>query len=383
MATKAKVGIVGAGLIGLSIAYELSSRGLDVVVMDRGNVGDSTSWAATGILPPANFDRATDPIDRLRGFSHQLYPVWAEQLKTISNVDIELERCGGWYLADSPGEHASMVGSQQYWEELSIVCQSRSLDELVKHEPALAFWAEQTPGASAWYVPDEYQVRPPRMLKALQIACKKQNALLLENTEVSRWNETKHSVSLKVGADHQTFDFVVIAGGVWSGLLAEELHLERSVIPIRGQMLLVKTDQPIVQSVINRGNRYVVARRDGNTLIGSCEEEVGLQFETVPSMIEELHAFAGSLIPELQQLQPIRSWAGLRPLTFDGFPMIGPVPHHPRTMIATGHYRSGIHLAPGTAVAIADQITGKNFSIDLDAFRVGKQQSHPFASGRK
>lgn len=375
-----RVGIVGGGVIGLSIAFELSSRDVEVIVIDRNVIGGGTSWTAAGILPPANFGLASDPIDRLRGFSHSMYPKWVAELQEISGVDIELVRCGGWYLADSVGERASMAGMTQYWKELEIACETRSPQEAVAAEPTLRSWINNTPDAAAWFVEDEYQVRPPRLLKALRIACERQNVTVDEHSLVKEWHESAESVSLRIenqdGERIDTFDHIVIASGVWSGLIAKEIHLEHSLIPIRGQMLLLKTPTPVVKSIINIGNRYMIARRDGHTLVGSCEEEVGFDGGTTPSTIDGLQKFAVQLSPELRDLKPVRSWSGLRPMTFDGFPMIGPVPNYPRTFVAAGHYRSGIHLAPGTASGIADFITKVKPVIDFDAFRVGKQQIH-------
>ena len=110
-------------------------------------------------------------------------------------------------------------------------------------------------------------------------------------------------------------------------------------------------------------------------LVGSCEEEVGLELGTTPEMIGTLHDFAFDLCPELRNATVVRSWSGLRPMTFDGFPMIGRVPETSNVYVASGHYRSGLHLSPATAIVLADLMSGKKPAVDLDAFRVGKQQS--------
>ena len=104
------VTIVGAGAIGLSTAWELSQRGFKVTVIDKSVTGRGTSWAGAGILPPANLSNSFDPIDRLRGLSHQLFPEWAAKLQTDTGIDTGLQHCGGLYLAETVGEIASMSG---------------------------------------------------------------------------------------------------------------------------------------------------------------------------------------------------------------------------------------------------------------------------------
>lgn len=370
--------IVGAGSVGLALAWELAQRSCAVTLIDRDDVGRGTTWTAGGILPPANLAHATDPMDRLRGLSHQLYPTWCERLVRESSIDTELERCGGWYLADSAGERALMAGMTQYWDEMSIDCDPVSATELGHREPALRAWAEQNPDASAWWVPDEYQIRPPMLVRALVSACQKAGVRIRTGCRVVDIDSGTGTSRVSL-ADDTTLraDHVVVCGGVWTGNVARRLQLQQSLIPIRGQMLLLKSSQRLLGGVVNLGNRYVIARQDGHTLVGSCEEEAGFDLSTDDEMLAELKQFAVSLVPELAVATKVSAWSGLRPMTFDGFPMIGPVPDQPGIWIATGHYRSGIHLAPATAVTLADTILGKSPAIDLEAFRIGKQQVRP------
>ncbi|TWT76549.1 Glycine oxidase [Planctomycetes bacterium CA13] len=369
--------VVGGGAIGLNVALELASRGCEVQLLDRGTIGDSASRVAAGILPPANLQSATDPIDQLRGLSHGLFPSLAERLANLSSIDIGLRRCGGYYLGTTPGEIAVMTGMVQYWENLNIQCERVSIDHLRKREPRICPWfAKQSDSndTAAWWVPDEYQIRTPDYLRALQIACQKTGVAIGEHTAVDRLRTTKTGAA--VSCENRWFeaDRVVLCGGSWSGLLSPELRLERSLIPIRGQILVLKTDHPLLRSIVNVGNRYVLCRDDGHTIIGSCEEETGFVCETTDGMIDALHRFAVGMLPELESAMVVERCAGLRPLTFDGFPMIGKVPDISNVYIAAGHYRSGIHLSPATAVCLADVMMGQTPQVDLEPFRVGKQQ---------
>lgn len=366
--------VVGGGVIGLSVAWELSRRGIGVTVLERNRVGQATSWAGAGILPPANEESATDPIDKLRGISHRLYPQWASDLHAQTGIDPELRRTGGLYLAQTPGERASMIGMTDYWHSQQIKCALCTPQELVNREPGLASWVDREYEPAAWFVPDEYQIRSPRHLRALAKACEVAGVQIREDVEVSDLRMVGEQTEVQFLEEWHFADSIVLTAGAWTGRIAPRLQLDRSVIPIRGQILLLKTERPVAHSVINVGHRYVVARDDGHTLIGSCEEETGFELGTTDAMLDSLHQFASDLFPELATAERIAGWSGLRPMTFDGFPMIGRVPDFHNLYIAAGHYRSGLHLAPGTAVLVSDLIEGVQPCVDPEPFRVGKQQ---------
>ncbi|MGB7347149.1 MAG: glycine oxidase ThiO [Pirellulaceae bacterium] len=372
--------IVGGGVIGLSLAWELARRKLNVTLLERDTVGQATSWAAVGILPPANLTTATDPIDRLRGLSHQLYPQWTEQLQEQTNIDPGFRRCGGWYLAATPGERAAMIGMTQYWQEMDIQCEATDLSELARREPSMSAWANSAEKTSAWWTPDECQIRSPNLLAALQVACEQVGVKIIEHFDVADIVDQRDSVTVTGRCKNENnrnvqADWCVVCAGPWAGQIAPSLNLAESIVPIRGQVLLFKSSQQLLGGVVNVGNRYLVARDDGHTLVGSCEEEVGWQLGTTATMLDSLRQFAFDLCPELRNACEVRSWSGLRPMTFDGFPMVGRVPNSDSLFVAAGHFRSGLHLAPATAVVMSDLITGATPSIDLRPFSVGKQQS--------
>lgn len=373
--------IVGGGAIGLSLAWELSQRGVGVRLIDREQVGRATSWAAGGILPPANQHTATDPIDQLRGLSHQLFPQWTQRLNLLTGIDSGFRRCGAWYLADTPGERAAMIGMTDYWHELHIDCQSVTPDEFQAKEPALRPWAREIEGLAAWWVPDECQVRSPDFLRALVAACRISGVEIVEGRcvcDVIHDEAATTVMTVSASDDQDTRDFeadaVVLCAGTWTGNITPSLRLNQSLVPVRGQMLLLKTERPLFQPIINVGHRYLVCRDDGHVLVGSCEEEVGFECATTEPMIDSLRSFAHQLCPDLKHSTEVNVWSGLRPMTFDGFPMIGRVPDTANVFVAAGHFRSGIHLSPATAVCLADVITESTPAVGLDAFRVGKQQ---------
>ncbi len=413
--------IVGSGVIGLSLAWELSQRGQAVAVVagppiqsqmnssqshsdgqiDRstrsGEAATSacTSWTAAGILPPANFDLATDPLDRFRGFSHQIWPDWAARIQKISGVDVGLIACGGYYLAETAGEAAAMTGMTAYWDELNIDCQAISREQLRLRLPRLSTWIDSNPwmhhhpDRAAWWVPDEFQVRPPRLLQALRKACVEGGVRFIDDTTVTALEDSPSSITAYASREQDaacgvaTANRVVLCGGAATGLMDSTMGLQNSLIPIRGQILLLKCDAFQDPAVINIGNRYLVSRGDGNVLVGSCEEEAGFAQQPTALMIEQLRHFAARLSPELADAPEIARWAGLRPMTFDGFPMLGHVPGRPSVYIAAGHYRSGIHFSPATAVAMADMIEGKPSFMDFSPFAVSVSPGDPSGRGKQ
>ncbi len=382
-----QIHVIGAGAIGLSVAWELASRGHRVTLLDQGNVGRETSWAASGILPAARSSFATEPMERLRGISHESYSRWVSALQQLTGIDPELD-CknestfyGGLYLASEVGEAASLAAWRAYQQELGVELHLLSVDELASREPQLAAWARSSRFRSALWSPDEYQIRPPRLLKSLEEACRLSGVQVIEQCQVSMslsddripmWKAVSSSGQLLEMKAEKT----ILCTGAWTGLLAEAVGLSLSVIPIRGQMLMYRYPQPPMKHVINEGHRYLMARRDGHVLIGSCEEEVGLVKGTTPEMLEQLRQWGESLLPSLADQKPVQSWSGLRPATVDGFPIIGPVPQFESIWVAAGHYRSGIHLAPATAMAVADGIEGQTYPSELAAFSPGRMLCH-------
>ena len=189
---------------------------------------------------------------------------------------------------------------------------------------------------------------------------------------VFRIDPSKGSDLVVDGATEVVAHTIVLCGGVWSGQAAEDFGLKMSLVPIRGQMLLYRLPAPPFRSVINEGHRYFVPRDDGHVLVGSGEEEVGFQKGTTPECLAMLAQWAEGLLPDIAAMEPVKCWSGLRPATFDGFPIIGKVPDAANLFVASGHFRSGVHLAPATAQLIADLIEHKPTQVDASSFSVGR-----------
>ncbi|MBC8351397.1 MAG: glycine oxidase ThiO [Planctomycetes bacterium] len=364
--------IVGGGVIGLSLAYELANHGATVEVIDRGPIGREASWAGAGILPPANLATAIDPLDRLRALSHQLYREWSDRLREETGIDNGYRECGGLYLARSVGEVASLHAFAAMLRELEIEIERLSLAEVAEMEPALRELATGELEA-AYSLPGEAQLRNPDHLRALALACGQLGVQIRSNCEATGFdysNGRMTGVRTNTGSLHA--DRYCLASGAWTQQLLKQLGVTTGIMPIRGQMVLFKCDTPPFSRVLNEGPRYLVPRDDGRVLVGSTEEEAGFDKSTTEEAIDELAALARQLVPALRAAPIENSWAGLRPGSFDGFPYIGQMPGLDNAFAAAGHYRSGLHMSPGTAVVLRQLILGEEPAIDLTPFRVGR-----------
>jgi glycine oxidase len=310
-------------------------------------------------LPPARFDTALDVVDQLRGLSHALHPQWAQRLWEQTGIDTGFRRCGGIYLATSPGEAAALCGLAEYWDEYQITARAMRVDELVGREPALDQFARGGRMRAAWWLPDEAQLRPPDHLRALLAGCRQRGVRIMDHTAVREITvRSDGGVRVDYGQVVEPA-FAVLCCGAWASRFATPLGRVDSVYPIRGQVVLYRARPGLLTAVINEGNRYLVPRDDGMIYVGSNEEEVGWETGTSDSVIDALRCWATAIVPDLKNYPVERTWSGLRPGSIDGFPFVGRAAGSNNLYVATGHYRSGLHLSCATATLLADFITGQ------------------------
>ncbi|HBE68350.1 MAG TPA: hypothetical protein DDW52_09405 [Planctomycetaceae bacterium] len=392
--------IIGGGAVGLSLAWELLRRGASVQLVCDSAGHPAASWAGAGILPPAPefpsekssysggnenaraalqssvinqaIRASQDPYLQLCSLSHQLHAIWASDLVRATGIDTGYARCGGLYLATTRGELATLAANTLWWDEHHIAHEQIDTDALIRLEPALAATAGDYVGA--WRLADECQIRNPDHLAALRKACLLEGLDLQEDCvagELIKAGNRVIGARSTSGAEFKASQ-TVICSGAWSRLAMDSVAAPTGIFPVRGQMLLYKLPAPAFQHVINEGNRYLVCRADGHLLAGSVEEEAGYVVETTDEAIASIRDWAESIMPQLTNAPLKKSWAGLRPGSFDGFPYMGPVASLGGLFLASGHFRSGLHLSPGTAVVMADLLTGKTPAIDLTPFRPGR-----------
>ncbi len=360
--------VIGGGVIGLSLAYEMSGRGAEVTVLDVACEGQA-SWAGAGILVPTNEQTAIHPLEKIRGMSSRLHAQWSQQLYAETDLDNGYLECGGVYLARTAGEIASLRGVIEDWIDFEIEHKLLGDEQLLDYLPAMAGLDRNLRPTAAVWVAGESQIDNPAHMQALFQACRLRGVELLTNCDQLELSvERERIAAVRVDGSAMDATAFCIAAGAWSEKLLSQINISMSMLPVRGQMVLFKLDERMFEPVIYEGSRYIVPRQDGRVLVGATVEEAGFDVSTCPPDISELVAFAHSLIPELNESTFQKCWAGLRPATFDGFPYMGRVPELSNAFVSTGHFKAGLHLSTGSAVVMADLIEGKRATVDLSPF---------------
>jgi glycine oxidase len=217
-------------------------------------------------------------------------------------------------------------------------------------------------------------------LQALRIACERLGVVFTSNAEAVEFESRENGLTAVVtSAGPLIARQFCFTSGAWTGQLCSKIGIPLGVLPIRGQMVLFSTNGQrasdacstlLPSRIITEGSRYLVPREDGRILVGSTEEEVGFDKGTTEEAIAELTAFARELAPALEHAAVEKTWAGLRPASFDGLPYLGSLPGLANCFVAAGHFRSGLYLSPATAVVMSQVLRGEQPSIDLAPFRV-------------
>ena len=361
--------ILGGGIIGLTSAYILAKAGLRVEVVDRQQLGREASWAGAGILPPFNNPAgATTPIDALRAYSMAGFTAFSAELQASTGVDNGYRVCGGIEVL-----HPEAAYALPLWDAEGIAYERIDGNELKRLEPLIADLAPLT--LQLYHFPGFAQVRNPWHMRALIAACELEGVTLTPGCPLERWkliDGRVRGVYDSRGHLHEAGSYL-IANGAWAEDWLRPLGCEVGIHPVRGQIVLYSTSIGLSRVILD-GKRYLVPRGDGRILVGSTEEpEAGFVKATTPAGEVELRRFAEGWIPALSKAVVEKTWAGLRPVSADGMPHIGPVPGQTDVFAAVGHGRAGIQLSLGTAHLVMDHMTGRSLPAYAGAFRLDRR----------
>ncbi|OLF52049.1 glycine oxidase ThiO [Pseudomonas chlororaphis] len=351
-----QVVVVGGGVIGLLTAFNLASAGQRVVLLDRSNVGQESSWAGGGIVSPLYPWRYSPAVTALAHWSQDFYPQLAERLFASTGVDPEVHTTGLYWL-DLDDESEALAWARREQRPLSAVDISAAHDAV----PVLGGGF-----ARAIYMADVANVRNPRLVKSLKAALLALPAVTIhEQCDVSGFiREGERVLGVQTSRGDIRGDQVVLAAGAWSGELLQSLGLALPVEPVKGQMILYKCASDFLSCMVLAKGRYAIPRRDGHILIGSTLEHEGFDKTPTVSALESLKASAVELIPALAQAEVVGHWAGLRPGSPEGIPYIGRVPEWEGLWLNCGHYRNGLVLAPASCQLFVDLMLGRQPIID-------------------
>ena len=354
--------IIGAGVIGCAIAYNLSKADLTTLVIDKADgVGREASWAGAGVLTSHASTR--EPYPELCRASLALYPSLADELKARTQIDIEFIRSGTLSLFFNEDEENGVIGLAERRIDRGFSAEVLTPEQIWKIEPAVS---KSVVGGVRF--PEDAQVRNPKLVRAFAKGAALLGSQFLLGNPVDGFEREKGRISgVKVNGELFRGDTIVIAAGCWSGALAQELGFHLPIQPSRGQIVLVDTTSLVMRHTIDGLGVYVVPRSDGKILIGATVEFVGYDKRTTLVGVQQMIEAGTTLIPELAGMSFTRAWAGLRPHIKDG-PCLGSVPGLDNVIIASGHFKNGILLAPITGVLISELITSGVPSISLGPF---------------
>jgi glycine oxidase len=334
----ADVAVVGGGVIGLATAWRARQRGLEVVVLDRGDFGMGASRAAAGMLAPvAEADLQERELLLVNLESARRWPAFAAELADVTGIDAGYRECGTLLVARDRDEAEHVERERDVRERLGLRVERMLGSEARRREPALA------PSLRlALALPDDHAVEPAKVVAALVEACTRAGVKLLSGHVVA-----------DVGSIPA--ERVVIAAGAWSGALGTV-----PVRPVKGQALRLRdpSGPGLCDHVLRFEGGYLVPRGDGRYYLGATMEERGFDTAVTALGVYELLREASEILPGILELEIDEAFAGLRPGTPDNAPVIGTDPADERIVWATGHFRNGILLCPVTADLVADELTG-------------------------
>lgn len=352
---KETVTIIGAGVIGMSIAWRLAQRGIKVTIFDRGAAGSGASHAAAGMLAAnAEAEPGEEKLVALNRASQKLWPGFADELEHDSGLSIDLRKEGTLLVAVNADDQARLQHHLAFQRSLGLPLEWISAAEVRRREPHLT---PKTVGAI--FSRDDHQVENRKLAAALCVAAVKAGAVLHEHSPVERIavNQGRTEGVVIGGAIHHS-DIVVLAAGAWSREIEGLPGSARPPVrPIKGQMIALRMDAraPILSHVVWAPGVYLGPKLDGRLLVGATVEEKGFDTSLTAGAQLSLLDAAWRVLPSIEELAIEETWAGFRPGSRDDAPILGGGPVE-GLVYATGHYRNGILLTPITAQVITSFI---------------------------
>lgn len=359
--------IVGGGIMGGSIAFELAKHGINVAVLDRQELMHEASWAAAGMLSPAPDCDAAIPAVPLGRASLAIYPKFVNAIEDASGMRTGFRSGGAVIIIDDDRDpELELKKLISVHRGLGLACEPLPLDRARMMEPALGQGAR-----AAAFLPEECSVEPRPLSAAVLGAAIATGATVLPGTEVvSLALDGKKCVGVKTsGGETIHASQVILAAGCWSSQIPNAAPYAPT-IPLRGQMVALRYSGTPIRNVLRSERGYIVPRgkmSPQTVILGSTIENAGYEKCVTSGGLEKILAAANALVPELARAEVIETWSGLRPGTPDQLPILGPADID-GLVFATGHYRNGILLAPITAQLIGEWVLQKAITMDCEIF---------------
>jgi glycine oxidase len=350
-----RVAIVGGGVMGCATALALASRGAEVVVLERAVPGAEASSAAAGILGAQVELHGRDGDAKRFVRARDAWASWSRELREATGIDVG-HRVSGVLRAAHDERDIGVLAREVTWQRERGL-RAELLDGTAARavEPQLA-----SEVVAAAHFPDDAQVDPPALLRALMAALARAPAVSVRSgTSVERLLvERDRCLGVHLGADGELrADACVLAAGSWSSLVPGLPASLPAVRPVRGQIVLLEERPPRLRAIVFGPGGYVVPRGDGRVVCGSTMEHVGFRRGVTAAGVHVILDAALRCVPSLGEAQLAGTWSNFRPHVEGDRALVGASPL-PGLFLATGHHRNGILLAKVTADEVSRAVLG-------------------------
>ncbi len=382
----ADIVVIGGGVIGLSIAWRAAQRGMSVIVADP-DPGRGASYAAAGMLTPAaEAAYAEQQLFDLGLRSLRRYPSFAAELSQAAGTQVGFRQSGTLAVAYDADDMAMLDEHAKLRESFGVLTNRLTGRECRRAEPLLG------PAiAGGLLVTDDASIDPRRLTSALLTAAQRAGVVHLRERAARLLTDDDRACGAELadGTVASAGQVVLSAGWASAALAGLPAAAAPPLRPVKGQIVRLRTatapaaaSQPpslpnrTIRGIVQASSVYLVPRDDGELVIGATQEEMGADTTVTAGGVWQLLRDARALVPGITELELAEAVAGLRPGTPDNAPVIGPSAL-PGLALATGHFRSGVLLAPVTADLIADFLasgTMAGYAAPFSAQRFGRQE---------
>jgi glycine oxidase len=366
------VAIAGGGVIGATIALELAEAGLRVGLFDAREPGREASWASAGMLAPSPENEEMAPFVPMSVASAKLYPELVQKVEELSGMTVGFRQDGALEVAFDEKSASELRAGVTLQKKMGLKAEEVNGERARKIEPVLsgdvhtAMWRE-----------DEASLDPRTFTEAaLKAASRKGVKLFAGNGAKALWKDGARCKGLMLDKGQVEAKWTVVAAGCFSARI-EGVAPYAPVFPAKGQMIALRCDTGELEHTLWAGHTYLVPRSDGRIIAGATIERTGFDRYVTAGGMKAILNEAIRIAPTLEKARIVDSWAGLRPDTPDHLPIVGPTDVE-GLLIATGHFRSGILLAPITARLIREWVSTQRVSLDwarVSPMRFGEKRS--------
>ncbi len=343
--------VVGAGVIGCAVAYELARRGADVLVLDPRGIGQGATQASAGMLTPYHEAQEGGPLLALAVRSLGLYDQFVADVRIDSAQHVPYVRDGSLEVATAGESPARLQTAARDLTASNVECAWLDAGAAHAAEPLLA--RNVTAGL---LIPEHGYLGARDFTNALAKAASIRGATIGSPDEVRRVAAKGNELHVETAGSTIVARHVVLAAGCWSGGLVMDGIPPVPVRPVRGQLVHLAWSGPSLRRIVLGTRCYAVPLPDNSVLVGATVEEAGFDARITVAGVRDLLDAVSELIPQACQAGFLGARVGLRPGTPDALPIVGSSSRLPGLVYATGHYRNGVLLAPLTAKLVADLI---------------------------